>query len=533
MIYPPQLGEIVFWSNRASDQMNKMYKNELIERISDIEWEDFEVKEAASEIPKSCWETVSAFANTIGGWLFLGIKQTGNIFQITGVKNPEKLAQDFLNTLRGEKFNAKIATRQLAINLEDKKVLGFYIEPSPHKPIYFNTQANTFIRRGSSDHRASKQEIDSMYRDQSFGTKTSQIVSGSKSGDLHLNSINQYRDYMARFNPTVSYNRYEMNEFLDKLRVTENGALTYGGLLMFGKREAIEKHFPDFRIDLLVIPGTSYSDAKMRYTYRLDEHENIWEYYFECFSRLKQKVDVNFTLTTEGFGQELSPGLEAIREALVNMLMHADYFSPAHSRIRIFNDHIEFFNPGGLPKPLEELKAKDISMPRNPIITKLFRMVKLAENAGFGLDKIESNWLKYNQSQPLFTIDFDNTILLLKVEETGKDIHEDADFRHVNLQVWGERWGEKWGERWGEKWPEISEWWRKEHNKSLSANEVKILDLIAIKPEISIVKISETIGIVETAVENNLKKLKLKQIIQRVGPAKGGHWEIISRKPTK
>ena len=515
-----------------------MNKAELLARISDIEWEDFEVKEAASDIPRSCWETVSAFANTNGGWLILGIKQVGKEFQVAGVKNPEKLEQDFLNTLRGEKFNAMIATRQLKMDLDSKFILGFYIEPSPYKPIYFNNQANTFIRRGSADQRATKQEIDSMYRDQSFGTKTSKIVPGSNTDDLHFNSINQYRDFMTRFNPTVSYNRYDLGEFLDKLRVTESGALTYGGLLMFGKRGAIEKQFPDFRIDLMVIPGTSYTDAKLRYSFRLDEQENIWEYYFECFSRLKQKVDVSFTLGSEGFGQELSPGLEAIREALVNMLMHADYFSPAHSRIRIFDNHIEFYNPGGLPKPLEELKAKDISMPRNPIITKLFRMVRLAENAGFGLDKIESNWLKYNQTQPVFNIDFDSTILRLKVEDTDKDTDKDTDTGKTQIEDWGEKWGERWGEKWGEKWGErwggnwkvVEDWWKMEISASLSANEIKILDMIAPMPDVSIVKLSKAIGIVETAIEKNLKKLKDKQIIQRTGPAKGGRWEIIFKK---
>lgn len=365
-----------------------MTKAELIERIAEIEWEDFEVKAAASEIPKNTWETVSAFANTNGGWLILGIAQKHNAFDITGVKNPEKLEQDFLNTLRGEKFNAKISTRQSILNFDGKTILCFYIEPSADKPIYFNTLSNTFIRRGSADQRASKNEIDALYRDQAFGTKTSQIAAGTQHSHLHLNSINRYRDYMSRFNPAVSYNRYTTDEFLEKLRITENGALTYSGLLMFGQRTMIEKHFPDFRIDLLEVPGTSYSDAKLRYTFRLDEQENIWEYYFACFERMKQKVDVRFSLSAEGFGQELSPGLEAIREALVNMLMHADYFSPGHARIRIFTDHIEFYNPGGLPKSVEELKAKDLSLPRNPIITKLFRMVKLAENVGFGLDKI-------------------------------------------------------------------------------------------------------------------------------------------------
>jgi predicted HTH transcriptional regulator len=190
---------------------------------------------------------------------------------------------------------------------------------------------------------------------------------------------------------------------------------------MLGKRETIEKHFPDFRIDLLEIPGTSYTDSQQRYTYRIDEQENLWEYYFECFSRLKQKIDVQFILGSEGFGQELSPGLEGIREALVNMLMHADYFSPAKSRIRIFSDRIEFFNPGGLPKPFAELKNRDMSLPRNPILAKLFRMVRLAENAGFGLDKMDERWRQYNNTVPLYGIEFDSVSLTFNLRPTAAD----------------------------------------------------------------------------------------------------------------
>lgn len=76
--------------------------------------------------------------------------------------------------------------------------------------------------------------------------------------------------------------------------------------------------------------------------------------------------------------------------------------------VRVFTNKIEFFNPGGLPKPIDELKDKDLSMPRNPILSKLFRMVKLAENAGFGFDKMESNWFKYNKSVPEYNLDFDS-----------------------------------------------------------------------------------------------------------------------------
>jgi ATP-dependent DNA helicase RecG len=114
----------------------------------------------------------------------------------------------------------------------------------------------------------------------------------------------------------------------------------------------------------------------------LMSRKNHWGYFFVSFDRLRRQFPLPFKLTTEGLATEDYPQLNAIREALVNFLMHADYFSPAKLRIRVFDCRIEFFNPGALPKPLDKMMAEDISMPGNPVIAKLFRVVKLAENAG-------------------------------------------------------------------------------------------------------------------------------------------------------
>ncbi|MEX1130398.1 MAG: ATP-binding protein [Candidatus Woykebacteria bacterium] len=145
-----------------------MNKEELISKLSDIEWEDFEVKKAQSEVPKNSWQTVSAFSNTAGGWLVFGVIETGKEFEIKGVKNPGEIEQDFINTLRSEKFNIPIIPECKKFTFSDKTVLAFYIPLSDKKPVYYNTQANTFIRTGSGDQRATKEEIDAMYRDQAL-----------------------------------------------------------------------------------------------------------------------------------------------------------------------------------------------------------------------------------------------------------------------------------------------------------------------------------------------------------------------------
>lgn len=534
-----------------------MTKDELIEKLSDLEWEDFEMKSAKAEVPKDVWETVSAFSNTSGGWLLFGVKQIGKKFEVQGVTNPEKIEQDFLNTIRGGKLNVFVPTRQEKHTIEGNTVLAFYVPASKKKPVYYNSLANTFIRRGSSDQRATREEIDSMYRDQTFGTKTSEVAKGTSRADINDASLSRYRDYMSRFNPSVSYNRYNESDFLQKLRIIEGEQCTLGGLLFLGNRDAIERFFPDFRIDLLEVPGTSYTDATVRYTFRLDEYDNLWEYYFECIARLRSKVDVKYTMGDEGFATDVSPGFDALREALVNMLMHCDHFSPACPRIRVFTNHIEFYNPGGMPKPIEELKGKDISLPRNPIITKLFRVVKLAENAGYGLDNMEFNWKAYNDTTPVFDVDFDSVIvsfmlaekkfdskidkystfinalneqlnqqpanidtiieLLLSHEEILKTQLSSKDDSGMETNPRVNALGTLW-ELSGNSWGTLRE---QQGDKALI-----FLLLVVFNSAITVKEASQVIGVGERMIKKYIKKLKDGNYLNRVGGDFGGYWVL-------
>jgi len=70
-------------------------KEELLNKLQDIEWEDFEVKLAKGGVPKSAWESVSAFSNTAGGWLIFGVEEKNGSFSIKGVENPSKIEHEF------------------------------------------------------------------------------------------------------------------------------------------------------------------------------------------------------------------------------------------------------------------------------------------------------------------------------------------------------------------------------------------------------------------------------------------------------
>ena len=481
-----------------------MTKEELIQRLDDIEWEDFEVKEAKSDVPRNVRETVSAFSNTSGGWIIFGVKQQGKKYEIKGIAKPDKIEQDFTTSLRGEVFNIKISPECKKYNFDEGIVLGFKIPPSNKKPVWFNNPKNTFIRTSSGDQRATQEEVDAMYRDSAYGTMTSRLIEASHVSFLNKNSIERYRDYLSRFNPSHRYTKFTERELLDKTQVIIEDKITYAGLLFFGKEDFIQRYFPDFRIDLLEVPGTSYSDAKTRYTFRLEEQENLWEYYFALFDRLRQRLNLPFKLSAEGFAEENYPQLEAIREALVNLLMHTDYFSAGKPRIRIFDERVEFWNPGSPPKSIEELISADITLPRNPILAKLFRVVKLAENAGYGFDKMIDGWKTYANKAPHFTKDIDSTTAtfvfpkdLIGTVSNGLD----TDLIRTKL--------------------------REIVDVNLNPTEIEVIVEMRINKNITIQQLSQIIGVSTTSIENNIGKLKNKGLIDRIGSDKGGFWKVL------
>lgn len=409
-----------------------MTREELIKKLQDIEWEDFEIKKCKEKIASSVWETVSAFSNTNGGWLIFGVEQKGKHYNITGLSNPQQVEQNFTTALRGEKFNTKIIPLSKKYSFPEGTILAFYIEPkSPReRPVYFNNnQHNTFIRIGSGDQRATKEEIDAMFRNASFDEKDNEVLEWGIEA-LDGQTIESYRNFFQSVNPGHRYLGLSNEDFLTKLRVLENGKVTIGGILVFGKEDYIYKKLPGFKIDYLEIEGTSYTDAPSRYKYRMACEYNLFNTFFDIYPRLIKNIDVPFS-TEGGVRNEDQPQVQALREALVNLLIHSDYFSKGTFRIRIFSDRIEFFNSGGLPKDLDFILKQDFSMPRNPIIAKCFRYLQLAENLGSGFHKMIDGWLSYYKVKPdidgdfdYYTISFPLNEIRTKKDQNSLPVHE-------------------------------------------------------------------------------------------------------------
>ena len=271
-------------------------------------------------------------------------------------------------------------------------------------------------------------------------------------------------------------------EFLQKLSVIIDDRVTYGGLLVFGNEDSLICEIPNYKIEYLEIAGISYEDAPTRYSVRLTSENNLFTAFFDIYERLSKKIDVPFSLKA-GFRDDDPPHLQAIREALVNLVMHTDYFSPANPRIRVFSNRFEFFNPGALPKDIEFILKEDFSLPRNPIIAKIFRFVKLAENIGSGFHKMINGWDSHYRLKPLIDGDFDFYKITFPTTTTQKTTQ-----------------------------------------KKIYDREKEILELIENNPYLNMEEIARVIGLSRVGVKYHIDKLKVKGIIKREGSKKKGKW---------
>ena len=477
-----------------------MTKEELITKLGDIEWDDFEVKEAQNILPESIWETVSAFSNTSGGWIVLGAKQVGKRFEIQGINNGEKIESDFLNTLRnGQKFNIRLTADTHKYNIDGRQILSFYIPSSFMKPVYVNNPINTFIRSGSGDRRATDGEVAAMQRDQAFGFKSEQLVVGSSLNDIDPVSLSTFRNQINAFNPEFPYTQLPNDEFTEKVGISKDGVLTYGGLLMLGKRDSVQKYVANFWIDYIEIPGTNFRDAGVRYTYRMPEQANIWESYQIILQRLRIYCDAPYVARPDGRGVQDETQLYALREGLTNLCTHCDYFSSMHPVIRVFTDRIEMQNPGRFMFPLTELRKQIHSMPRNPILSKLFRFARLSENAGYGIDKM----LLWEQKRG--AVEFNEDIVSSTITFFLDPKDEDLRF-----SIKG-------------KYDQHTD----DEQKTTTKTTTKILNIISENPKVTYEELANLLGMTKDGVYYHINKLRTRGVVRRTGGTNGGHWEVM------
>ena len=411
-----------------------MTEKEILDSLKYGEKINLECKKAESKIPNSVWETYSSFANTDGGLILFGVekhlkeKDPEKRFTLESINNPQQRLTDFWNTINSVKVSTNVLVdSDVGIcKVRDADIMWINVPQADYKakPVYINENINkgTFKRNHEGDYHCTVEEIKAMLRDASDSGNDGTLLVNYTMDDIDAASLKSYRIEFEHNNPDHVWNGVDDETFLKNMggfavdRKTKRGWLTTAGLLMFGKGLAIRERFDNIRMDYLdesnLVPGSRWSD---RLTY-----DGMWENNLYSFMRLvmpKLVSGIKHPFNLQGMARNDDTAIhKAIREAVVNMLIHSDYQITGVLSIVKADKGYCFSNPGSLKLPIRAIYEGGHSVARNPRIQTMLRMIGYGDNIGSGFPTILSAWGDENWRKP--------------------DLSQDEELHQVTLKLW-------------------------------------------------------------------------------------------------
>lgn len=365
-----------------------------------------EAKKAAGGFPHSLWETYSAFANTIGGLILLGVEERADkSLRITGVPDGPGYARVFWQTVQDPAKVSQNILRPEDVALhqvEGKEILVISVPRATRRqrPVYIGDSPFTgsYRRDGEGDYHCSADEVRAMLRDRDDAPADLAVLSGRNRGDLSSDTLRQFRLLMAMRQPDHPGNYLPDERFLPAVGITGPEGLhpTLAGLLLLGKRKALREVFPQFRLEYQE-EDTGFHLA----TIRPGAPENVFSFYTMVSHRL---TAVSALLAQTPREREELAG--AMREAVLNAILHADYFSRGGLTIRRRAGELLVSNGGLLRVSPDQARTGQAADPRNRGLIQLFSLVKLATGTGKGLRGIYSLWDRRGWRPPVLSETF-------------------------------------------------------------------------------------------------------------------------------
>lgn len=391
-----------------------------------------EVKAAQGGIPDSIWETVSAFANTSGGVIVLGVKdRKGHPLEVTGLPDAHKMLDDFWNAaLSKDKLSARFLQDDDA-RIEDvggKEVIVIEVPRVSRlmRPVFLKKDilGETWRRTHTGDHRCAREEVQSMLRDAESSSEDSRIAENVKMDHIDSETVRRYRVRFSEKNANHIWNAVSDEEFLEFIgaaKKDKEGVLrpTRAGILMFGQDCWITYEFTNYFLDYRqeTASDTRWEDRFASITG--DWSGNIYDFYIKVYNKLKAALKVPFKL--EGIERvDDTPAHEALREAIVNCVTNANYYE-RRGIVCVWRDEaLTIANPGDFRIPLEKAMRPGESDPRNATMLKMFAMIDAGERAGSGISKILHGWKEAGYAAPSYSEECgpDRTILMLPLQKS-------------------------------------------------------------------------------------------------------------------
>ena len=385
-----------------------------------------EAKKALGGLPKSIWETYSAFANTHGGIILLGVEELADkSFRTVDLPDPEKLIKEFWDIVNNpNKTSVNILSSK---DVSVQKVDGNHIvvinvprAERSYRPIYVDgNPLSTYRRNGEGDYKCTKEEYQAMVRDASVKTQDMLILNEMDMTVFNKESVRSYRQRMRLSRPGHVWEALENEDFLMKIGAVGIGSdgkkhPTSAGLLMFGNEYDIVREYNAYFLDY-----QEQYDADTRWTDRIisssgDWSGNVYDFYFRVYNKLTQDIKVPFKMEG-GIRVDDTSVHQALREALANCLVNADYYGRQGLVIIKKRDAITMSNPGNFRIEIDTAKSGGVSDPRNGTMLKMFNLIDIGERAGSGIPNIFRVWREQGWAAPVISESFDPDRIMLSL----------------------------------------------------------------------------------------------------------------------
>ena len=419
-------------------------------------------------------ETLVAFANTSGGSVLIGISDDR---KISGITTNHESVQNWLNEVKN-KTTPAVAPFAEYVDYKDKVVVALTVPESPVKPV--SMRSKYFKRVANSNHLMNTDEIASEY-----------LRTINSSWDYYADpehgvdslSLDKVRVFMRRIeHHTGNLLIIDPLEFLAKLEIVRRNQLTFGGFLLFARNYCLisDLQAGRFKGESTIIDSLSLNT-------------DLFSEVDEVLNFIKKHLMVEYIFNGEPQRTEkFDYPVDAIREIIVNMIVHRDYRESSGSVIKMFDDRIEFFNPGRLTSGItvqDLLSGNYVSQCRNKLIARAFKEAGLTERYGSGINRILNICKNHGIVPPVFEEIFNGFRVILYKKKAN--VTEDVT---VNVTV-----------------------------KRVEA----LLEIIRKNPSVTVNEMARRMKVNRRTILRDLERLKLEGKISRTGSDKYGYWDLI------
>jgi ATP-dependent DNA helicase RecG len=423
-------------------------------------------------------ETLVAFANTSGGSIYLGVNDSG---ETTGIVLNKETVQNWINEIKNKTYPSITPEVKIFTVGKNIKIVGLEVTEFPVKPV--SVRGRFYKRISSSNHlmrieEITEEHLKTVNSSWDFFPDPNHSLQDIDIGKVRklISGIERYGNKKMDFDPET---------FLSKYEFIRNNKITIGGYLLFAKDycSLTDIQAGRFKSDTIIIDSISLNSDL------ITEAEEVYTF-------VRKHLMTEFIISGEPYrGEKFDYPPEAVREIVMNMIVHRDYRNSNTSSIKIFDNRIEFFNPGKLYGGIsinDLLSDNYISQVRNKQIAGAFKESGLIERYGSGIKRVLTSCKNYGLIEPVFEEVYEGfrvTLYKKKIDVAG----------NVAGNVVG----------------------------NVVGNEIKILEMIRQKPELSSAEIAVIAGLSARTVQRYMRKLVEKRRIRHEGPAKGGRWIVL------